>query len=196
MDNKTNNEQYARLPIQMVTGSFNFDGCTGVSGLTMSGADPTPRQNFIQKKVYYGKEIWDFFVGKRLKSFSVDETLYSLRVEFQSGEVCIVEIDADCCSQGWWHTFNNVSAIMSGEIQSVSENTTEAPSSFQDEDVIYSIVFTPVGGYYNCEISHRNTSNGYYGNSTSMTVGDKDAKWKSISGNCAIMPESSGSKWD
>jgi hypothetical protein len=162
---------------------------TGFGNFAMSGADPTPRQNYIQKKVYYGKEMWDFFVGKKLAAFYVDDTLYNLKVEFQDGSVCMLGVDADCCSQGWWHTFNNISSIMDKEIGSVTESNVKAPPSMQDDDEIYNITLTPAGGYYNCEISHRNSSNGYYGNSLTMTVGAADGNWRKITGNCGFMPK-------
>lgn len=150
----------------------------------------TTRTTFkVREKVYYSKEMWDFFVGKKLAAFSISDCLYFLKVEFQDSTVCTLAIDADCCSQGWWHTFNNISSIMDKEIASVDESTVKAPASYQDEDVIYNITLTPAGGYYNCEISHRNTSNGYYGNSLTMTVGAAEGNWRRITGNCGFMPK-------
>lgn len=176
----------------MITGTFNFEdlkGASGVAGLSMNGSDSKPRPNYIQKQRFYGKKMWDFFVGKKLAAFYVDDSLYNLKVEFQDDSVCTLKVDADCCSQGWWHTFNNISSIMDKEIGQVVENKVEAPASLQEYDSIYSITLVPRGGYYNCDISHRNSSNGYYGNSLTMTIGAEEGNWRKITGNCGFMPK-------
>lgn len=78
--------------------------------------------------------------------------------------------DADCCSETWIESLENVDALLRGDVREVVElEEVSAPGTRQESDVIYGFKINTNKGTF--KLIFRNSSNGYYGGSLEFVPG-------------------------
>ena len=119
------------------------------------------------------KQMRESLAGFKVTALSVSEDEGTLYLQ-GDGLYVQVNTEGDCCSETWFADITGVENLVGRHIASFE--LVEMPESYnvddgrtrQESDEAYGIKITTDAGY--CDIVYRNSSNGYYGGSVSLSI--------------------------
>lgn len=108
--------------------------------------------------------------GKVVRSLEISKDASFLRFKCDDGHVEVWEAEGDCCSHSWFHEIHNPSALLGHTIESAEWLDLDSLDSPDGEEKWYGFNLNTTGGA--TKIVFRNSSNGYYGGSVEVRIGD------------------------
>jgi hypothetical protein len=119
-------------------------------------------------------------VGKKIDAIWVMPGEQYLRID-ASGESFVYETEGDCCSETWFAEIIGVDALIGATVTATEDlevPVKEDGHTRQDSDEFYGQSIATDRG--RAQIVYRNSSNGYYGGSASLTSTTPPGDWRQI----------------
>jgi uncharacterized protein (TIGR02996 family) len=108
---------------------------------------------------------FESLIGRTIKQVRFDSNGDCLMIDTDSGSIRY-EVEGDCCSESWFYRFLNPENLINEKLLFVMEGRTDDIDpddglGRQESESIYGYSLVTAKGI--CEITFRNSSNGYYG---------------------------------